>query len=194
MYFAHFRMYDPDAKRFQAPDPIRGNIFNPQSLNLYTYVLNSPLNFIDPWGLTPVGLRDAVENAGGNVSWCASSRTATATVDGRTTTFTDGQGGTHITGNRMQVDGNALNNFLRPPPPAAAPPAPNSTPRNNSTVRDAQNAISNTFPPEVWDEMANEIWHHHPYMSVYQVEEIISRTILMIAANYDDFKRLWKVQ
>ncbi|MCL2572882.1 MAG: DUF6531 domain-containing protein [Defluviitaleaceae bacterium] len=60
LYFAHFRLYDPEAKRFNAPDPIRGNIFNPQSLNLYTYVLNSPTNFIDPWGLSPLGLGPSV--------------------------------------------------------------------------------------------------------------------------------------
>jgi len=32
-------------------DPLRGSLFNPQSLNRYTYVLNSPTNLIDPLGL-----------------------------------------------------------------------------------------------------------------------------------------------
>jgi RHS repeat-associated protein len=37
--------------RFLSTDPLGGAISNPQSLNLYTYTLNNPLNFIDPTGL-----------------------------------------------------------------------------------------------------------------------------------------------
>jgi len=193
-------MYDPETMRFNAPDPVRGNVFNPQSMNLYTYVLNSPTNFVDPWGLTPVGLRDAIEGAGGTVSWCATTRTATATVNGNTTTFTDGQGGTHITGNRMQVDGNALNNFLNQsnPPPSSSTSSSTSTStttgstrtNRSSAVNEAERIIQNTFPPEVWDEVADELRHHHPDMSEDEINEIIDRTILMIAANYEEFKQI----
>jgi len=34
-----------------SPDPLRGSILNPQSLNRYAYVGNNPTNFADPLGL-----------------------------------------------------------------------------------------------------------------------------------------------
>jgi RHS repeat-associated protein len=39
--------------RFLSPDPFMGSmdVSNPQSLNLYSYVLNNPLNMLDPLGL-----------------------------------------------------------------------------------------------------------------------------------------------
>jgi RHS repeat-associated protein len=37
--------------RFIGPDPIGGQRSDPQSLNLYTYVLNNPLKFVDPTGM-----------------------------------------------------------------------------------------------------------------------------------------------
>ncbi len=39
--------------RFLSPDPVRGNVFSPQSLNLFAYVGGNPTNFVDPWGLMP---------------------------------------------------------------------------------------------------------------------------------------------
>lgn len=43
----------PRAKwgRFWSPDPVRGNLLRPQSWNRYVYVLNNPMNLIDPMGL-----------------------------------------------------------------------------------------------------------------------------------------------
>ena len=38
--------------RWTSPDPLGGSVGNPQSLNLYGYVLNDPMNWIDPLGLT----------------------------------------------------------------------------------------------------------------------------------------------
>jgi RHS repeat-associated protein len=37
--------------RFMSPDPLGGNLANPQSLNKYSYVLNNPLTNTDPTGL-----------------------------------------------------------------------------------------------------------------------------------------------
>ena len=48
-----FRKYESFAGRWTSPDPYRGSmsIGNPQTLNRYSYVLNDPVNFIDPTGL-----------------------------------------------------------------------------------------------------------------------------------------------
>ena len=51
MYYARFRMYDPMIRRFTAVDPVVGTIMNARTMVQYTYVLNNPLRFIDPWGL-----------------------------------------------------------------------------------------------------------------------------------------------
>jgi RHS repeat-associated protein len=50
IYYAKARFYDPTLKRFHAPDPYKGNVFEPQSLNLYTYVWNNPIRYFDPDG------------------------------------------------------------------------------------------------------------------------------------------------
>ncbi len=47
----HFRQYSSTFGRWTSPDPLAGSIGNPQSLNLYTYVLSNPLNLVDPFGL-----------------------------------------------------------------------------------------------------------------------------------------------
>jgi RHS repeat-associated protein len=39
--------------RFSSPDPIAGNIGDPQSLNRYSYVRNEPIDFMDPMGMDP---------------------------------------------------------------------------------------------------------------------------------------------
>jgi hypothetical protein len=44
-------MYNPRLYRWLSPDPLAGDILNPQSLNRYAYVLNNPTNLIDPVGL-----------------------------------------------------------------------------------------------------------------------------------------------
>lgn len=43
----------PYLNQFLSPDPIIPDYFNPQSLNKYSYVLNNPVNLIDPSGLVP---------------------------------------------------------------------------------------------------------------------------------------------
>jgi RHS repeat-associated protein len=47
-YYYRARYYDADTGRFLSPDPIGYY----DSMNLYQYVINNPLNWIDPWGLT----------------------------------------------------------------------------------------------------------------------------------------------
>jgi RHS repeat-associated protein len=49
--FAPFRVDSPGIGRWLSPDPLGGDITNPQSLNLYAYVLNNPTSMVDPLGL-----------------------------------------------------------------------------------------------------------------------------------------------
>jgi RHS repeat-associated protein len=44
------RIYDPKVGRFLTTDPIISNLYFGQSLNAYGYVLNNPLNYVDPSG------------------------------------------------------------------------------------------------------------------------------------------------
>ncbi|MGH8280302.1 MAG: RHS repeat domain-containing protein [Gammaproteobacteria bacterium] len=47
----HFRMFSSGIGRWQSPDPMPGDVFNPQSFNRYAYALNNPTGLIDPTGL-----------------------------------------------------------------------------------------------------------------------------------------------
>jgi RHS repeat-associated protein len=51
LYFLHARWYFPYMGRFLSADPVRGDPAQPQSLNLFAYVTDNPLNFVAPWGL-----------------------------------------------------------------------------------------------------------------------------------------------
>ena len=44
------RYYSSDTRRFTQPDTIIQDVYNPQSLNRYSYVLNNPLKYTDPSG------------------------------------------------------------------------------------------------------------------------------------------------
>jgi len=50
LYNYRARLYDPETGRFITPDTIVPDPGNPQSLNRYSYVLNNPINHIDPTG------------------------------------------------------------------------------------------------------------------------------------------------
>ena len=48
------RYYDPEFMHFVAPDSVISNVYDPQSLNRYVYVLNNPVKYVDPNGLWAV--------------------------------------------------------------------------------------------------------------------------------------------
>jgi RHS repeat-associated protein len=52
LYHYRLRSYDPEIGRFLQEDPLR---FAGGGTDLYSYVLNSPLNLTDPFGLRPCG-------------------------------------------------------------------------------------------------------------------------------------------
>jgi len=52
LYYYGARYYDPELARFISPDPIVPSPGDPQSLNRYSYVLNNPVKYIDPTGLS----------------------------------------------------------------------------------------------------------------------------------------------
>ena len=52
LYYYRARYYDPLTGRFMQKDPIG---FSAGDVNLYRYVGNNPVNFLDPFGLEPLG-------------------------------------------------------------------------------------------------------------------------------------------
>jgi RHS repeat-associated protein len=46
-----FRAYGSNAGRWVSPDAVFGSVYDPQTLNRYSYVTNNPLRLIDPLGL-----------------------------------------------------------------------------------------------------------------------------------------------
>ncbi|MBI5182127.1 MAG: RHS repeat protein [Nitrospirae bacterium] len=63
LYYYRARYYDARVGRFLSKDPFRGYLRKPQTQNRYSYVLNNPLKFIDPFGLDSLGFD------GGTISW-----------------------------------------------------------------------------------------------------------------------------
>jgi RHS repeat-associated protein len=53
MYDTYFRFYAPSPGRWHSPDPLGGDITNPQSWNRYAYALDNPCSVTDPLGLDP---------------------------------------------------------------------------------------------------------------------------------------------
>src|SRR5690554_6918678 len=51
LYYYGARYYDPEIARFITEDSYSGEIGNPQSQNLYVYVMNNPLRYVDPSGM-----------------------------------------------------------------------------------------------------------------------------------------------
>jgi RHS repeat-associated protein len=60
LYHYGARWYDPAMGRFLQPDPLVPEPFDPQSLNRYSYVLNDPVNRVDPTGLQPVSSTEII--------------------------------------------------------------------------------------------------------------------------------------
>jgi RHS repeat-associated protein len=75
--FLRARYYDPAIGRFLSRDPFGGLVAVPQSLNRYAYMLDNPINWIDPWGLGDVW--DKAKDVGGAIG-CGIKAGAEATA------------------------------------------------------------------------------------------------------------------
>ena len=53
LYYMRQRYYNPETKRFLNRDILTGSISKSQSLNRYSYVQGNPVNYTDPFGLSP---------------------------------------------------------------------------------------------------------------------------------------------
>jgi RHS repeat-associated protein len=53
LYFLRARYYDPSVGRFVSADPFPGYAQQPQTQHRYVYVMNDPVNRVDPSGLLP---------------------------------------------------------------------------------------------------------------------------------------------
>ncbi len=56
LYYYGARWYDPSIRRFISPDPKKGHLSDPQTLNLYIYVVDQPTGIIDPTGMDGCGI------------------------------------------------------------------------------------------------------------------------------------------
>lgn len=66
LQYLRARWYDPSMGRFISEDTYEGEIQNPLSLNLYTYVENNPLKYTDPSGMSPITLDSIVVGENGS--------------------------------------------------------------------------------------------------------------------------------
>ena len=48
LLYMRARYYNPEVRRFVSQDGLEGDIGNPLSLNLFSYVENNPINNVDP--------------------------------------------------------------------------------------------------------------------------------------------------
>ncbi len=60
--YMHARYYNPTIARFVSVDPVRGRHETPQSLNLFAYVTNNVLRYVDPLGLQEEPIRVGAES------------------------------------------------------------------------------------------------------------------------------------
>ena len=50
LYYLNARYYDPENGRFLTEDTYRGEVNDPDTLHLYAYCKNNPINYVDPSG------------------------------------------------------------------------------------------------------------------------------------------------
>ncbi|MFC5702318.1 RHS repeat-associated core domain-containing protein [Cohnella faecalis] len=115
LYYLNARYYDPKIARFLSEDTYRGQADDPLSLNLYSYVHNEPMMYVDPTGNTDVSLREIAGATGSTIVYDAKTKTATVTlVSGYSVTFDPKQKGSGVTlvNGRMIVDNEVFDKMM----------------------------------------------------------------------------------
>ena len=74
LYPTLFRQYSNNEGRWLSPDSVRGDVTNPQLLNLYSYVTNNPTTLTDPSGQCGCGGGGGFGFAGGGGGGCGGGR------------------------------------------------------------------------------------------------------------------------
>jgi RHS repeat-associated protein len=118
IYLLGARLYDPDLGRFLQPDRVIPSMFNPQSLNAYSYALNNPVSFFDPRGLVQM---DSSDSGGEREHWGNETGTRSKDPD--------------LAGGRPG-DANGPFDERDHTPPATPSPKEDSAPRDDSPLRD----------------------------------------------------------
>lgn len=96
------RVYDPVIGRFLSPDPLLQNPENTQNYNRYSYVLNNPMNMVDPSGYA--GLRVEEGDGGGGPDSGLESRYSVSPV-GASSSVSLGSVANLVSGAGWSVDG-----------------------------------------------------------------------------------------
>ena len=133
-----FRKYESFAGRWTSPDPYGGSMkaANPQSFNRYSYVLNDPVNLIDPTGLFCV-YRE---------SWDEKTATLTSTEE---CYLEDGGGGSVIPRDGGGGGGGGLGGVAGDP---GAQNNPQRTPTVTNATPDQQRRFDDAFD-ELWKRL-----------------------------------------
>ena len=134
---AMFREYSNISGRWMSPDPYSGsyNIYNPQSFNRYSYVMNNPLGYVDPLGL---GGQQKVDTSVGSGNACDPTSSAYNLADCLIVYAFESSMNVNVWGpsDGYSIGGwDSTYGFLNPPYPSqspyafdyAAPFAPNKT-------------------------------------------------------------------
>ena len=118
LYYLRMRFFNPRNGRFLNPDPLFWGNNSPslnvytvrQTVNLYAFVANNPVRFIDPSGLR---LREFAEERGGSVVWDLDSEIARVTINGQIEYFKAGLNGIYIDKNGvMQICESVFNRLF----------------------------------------------------------------------------------
>lgn len=128
------RVYDTRAARFTTPDPVLQSPYSSQGLNRYAYVLNDPVNMVDPSGFYPQqDVAIGIGVAYGNPVTGGALASAFAAVGNSGLDVALGSVGVGVAGGGLNVITTALS-----PPGASKPgrtatlPAPSGAPRYNA--------------------------------------------------------------
>jgi RHS repeat-associated protein len=79
--YARARYYKPELGRFISEDTYKGSMWNPQSQNLYDYVQNNPINWIDPSGHAQEKINDDGRQSTNSLGFPRSGPSVSSMID-----------------------------------------------------------------------------------------------------------------